>query len=219
MAIIVLAGLGLGAFGGFAAVTRAVSAVGRSVPLGHNTPSAAIVVYCQPPGVVFRPWGVTTTGCQSTHGDQPGVPGPPSVSGVTVVVTGSGPGPRGTKPAIGFRITRLAVLPHGVVVVTLSSPTRGRFVARAGFGGVNTRSGPKRPPLHGTYGAGSATLARRGSVNLVIAPGRSAARALATGARLTISIRVTFTPVVGAAQTRTVTLTVFERRGGQTKKV
>ena len=219
MAIVVLASLGLGVSGGFAAVTRVVSAIGESVPLGHNTPSAAIVVYCQPPGVVFHGWGVTSTGCQSTGGDQHGAPGAPSVSGVTVVVAGSGQGPHGTKPAVGFTVSRLSLRPHGVIVVTVSSQTRGKFAARVGFTAVGIRPGQKRLHLHGTYGSGSATLTGRGSVNLVIAPGRSAARALATGARLTISIGITFTPVVGTVQTRTVTLTVFERRGGQTKKV
>jgi hypothetical protein len=218
MAIIVLAGLGLGVSAGFAEVTRVVSAIGRSVSFGQDTPSAAVVVYCQPPGAVFHAWGGTRTGCQSTGGDEHGAPGAPSVSGVTVVVTGSGQGPRGTKPAVGFSISRLAVLPHGVIVVTLSSPTRGRFVAGAAFSAVDGRPGRKRLHLHGAYGSGSATLAKRGSVKLGIAPTRSAGRALATGARLTVSIGVTLTPVAGTAQTRTVTLTVSERRGGETTK-
>lgn len=134
-------------------------------------------------------------GTQTIGADRTLVPGPPEVSGVTVLVGG------GDHRSNGFSIRRASVNRHGVIVLMLSARSAGAFTARALFK-------KERPRSHGAYGSGSAILAKRGSVKLSIFPTTTAARALAAGRTLAVSITITFTPAGGPVHTITTSLTI-----------
>jgi uncharacterized repeat protein (TIGR01451 family) len=113
----------------------------------------------------------------------------------------SGPSsPQGASNA--FTIARALADSHGRIKLTLESPGRGSFTARATAGSGHARFG---------FGSRAATARGRATVTLTIAPGARARRELRRH-NLRVTVTIGFRPAGGTQRTRTEQLTVKRLR-------
>ena len=123
--------------------------------------------------------------------------GPPPPSG-----SSSPPGSSPQGPSNAFTIARALADSHGRIKLTLKSPGRGTFTAKATVGSGRGRFG---------FGSRSAAVRGRATVTLTIAPGARARRELRRRS-LRVTVAIGFRSAGGTQRTRTKHVTVKRLR-------
>jgi outer membrane protein assembly factor BamB len=114
-----------------------------------------------------------------------------------------------------FAKLKTVVAPSGTLRVYLTAKNPGEYkgTATTRASSLAPRTAKRKPRGTAVYGSGSATATKPGTTVLVIKPSARARRAIASGRRILVRVKVTFRSALGGKpSTRTYSLTVRGRR-------
>jgi uncharacterized repeat protein (TIGR01451 family) len=143
----------------------------------------------------------------SYSGDALNAPVATQCGAAGTTLTLSGPA---APPSNAFRWTTPHPDRDGRITFTVTSPGRGQFGVLAI---VSVRVAGRRHPKLVPYGSAKLKVSRAGRFKLAISPSRRASALRRTGAKLRVTLAVTFTPLGGKPRTRTLHVTVKGAKG------